>query len=138
VFRLVTRLDSCLLWATGGRRSLITRAPTLVLHDVGRRSGQERVTPLIYLDRPPDLVIVASKGGTDRNPAWFHNLTAMTTARVDLPGGVSRIVRPRVAGPEERAQLWPQLVEIFPDFATYATYTEREIPVVVLEPADPS
>ena len=134
VFRLVTRLDAALLRATGGRRSLITGVPTLVLHDVGRRSGQARVTPLIYLDRPPDLVIVASKGGTDRHPAWFHNLMAMTTAQVDLPGGMSRVVRPRVAKPQERAELWPQLVALYPDYATYATYTEREIPVVVLEP----
>lgn len=62
------------------------------------------MTPLIYLDHPPDLVIVASKRGTDRNPAWFHHLTAMTTARVDLPGGVTRVVRPRGAGPEEKAE----------------------------------
>jgi deazaflavin-dependent oxidoreductase (nitroreductase family) len=138
LFRVVSTLDSYLLRATGGRRSLITRAPTLVLHDVGRRSGQERATPLIYLDRPPDLVVVASKGGADRHPAWFHNLVAMTTARVDLPGGESRVLRPHVAGPQERAELWPRLVELYPDYATYATYTEREIPVVVLEPADPS
>jgi deazaflavin-dependent oxidoreductase (nitroreductase family) len=138
VFRLATRLDAYLLRATGGRRSFISRAPTLVLHDVGRRSGQQRVTPLIYLDRAPDLVVVASKGGTDRHPAWFHNLTAMTTARVDLPGGESRVVRPRVAGPEEKAELWPRLVELFPDYATYATYTERDIPVVVLEPDGPA
>jgi deazaflavin-dependent oxidoreductase (nitroreductase family) len=134
VFRFATRLDAYLLRATGGRRSFISRAPTLVLHDVGRRSGQERVTPLIYLDSPPNLVIVASKGGTDRHPAWFHNLMAMTTALVDLPGGISRTVRPRVAGSEEKADLWPRLVELFPDYATYATYTERDIPVVVLEP----
>jgi deazaflavin-dependent oxidoreductase (nitroreductase family) len=92
------------------------------------------VTPLIYLGSPPNLVVAASKGGTDRHPARFHNLMAMSAARVDLPGGASRVARPRVAKSEERAELWPRLVELFPDYATYATYTEREIPVVVLEP----
>lgn len=58
----------------------------------------------------------------------------MTSARVDLPGGATRVVRPRVAGLEEKAELWPELVELYPDYATYAAYTERDIPVVVLEP----
>lgn len=134
VFGFVSKLDVALLRATKGKRSLITKSPTLVLHHVGRQSGQERTTPLIYLDRAPDLVIVASKGGTDKHPAWFHNLTAMATAEVELPGGERRTVRPHVASPEEKAELWPQLVALYPDYATYQTYTDRDIPVVVLEP----
>ena len=133
MFGLVTKLDTVLHRAAGGRFSLITRAPTLVLHHVGRRSGQARTTPLIYLDRSPDLVIVASKGGTDRHPAWFHNVVAMASTEVELPGGAKRTVRPRVASPQERAELWPQLVELYGAYADYATYTDREIPVVILE-----
>ncbi len=136
VFGLVTRLDLALIRATKGKRSIITRAPTLVLHHVGRQSGQARTTPLIYLDRAPELVVVASKGGTDRHPAWFHNVTAMSTTEVELPGGERRTVRPRVANPEEKAELWPQLVALYPDYATYQTYTDRDIPVVVLEPTN--
>ena len=136
VFALVTRLDTLLLRASGGRRSLVTRAPTLVLHHVGRKSGRARTTPLIFLDRSLGLVIVASKGGADRHPDWFHNLVAMPRTEVELPGGEKRSVRPRVASTEEKAELWPDLVAAYPDYATYATYTERDIPVVVLEPAD--
>lgn len=135
VFGLVTKLDRALLRATKGRRSFVSRSPTLVLHHVGRKSGEARATPLIYLDRDPDLVIVASKGGTDKNPAWFHNLTAMATTEVELPGGERRTVRPHVASPEEKAELWPQLVALYSDYATYQSYTDRDIPVVVLQPS---
>jgi deazaflavin-dependent oxidoreductase (nitroreductase family) len=107
----------------------------LLLDHVGRKSGQARTNPLIYLDDAPRLVIVASKGGTDANPAWFHNLMAMATTEVELPGGERRRVRPRVAEGDERAALWERLVAVYQPYATYATHTERQIPVVVLEPA---
>lgn len=110
-------------------------APVLLLDHVGRRSGQSRTNPLIYLDDAPRLVVVASKGGTDTHPAWFHNLTAMETTEVELPGGERRRVRPRVAEGDERAVLWERLVAVYKPYATYATRTERQIPVVVLEPA---
>ena len=107
----------------------------LLLDHVGRKSGQARTNPLIYLDDAPRLIIVASKGGVDAHPAWFHNLMAMKTTQVELPGGERRRVRPRIAEGEERAALWERLVAHFQPYATYATYTERQIPVVVLEPA---
>jgi F420H(2)-dependent quinone reductase len=132
---LFARLDVALLRRTKGRRSLVSKAPTLVLHHVGRKSGRARTTPLIFLDNPPDLVIVASKGGADQHPAWYHNLMAMPATQVELPGRERRRVRPRLATEAERAQLWPRLVAIHRDYASYATYTDRTIPVVVLEPA---
>ena len=135
VVQLVSRLDTALLRATKGRRSLVSSAPTLVLHHVGRRSGQPRTTPLIYLDDRSDLVIVASKRGADRHPAWYHNLMAMPTAEVELRDRARRRVRPRLASDAERERLWPRLVAVYADYATYATYTDRTIPVVVLEPA---
>lgn len=135
VFHLVSRLDLALLRATKGRRSFVTKAPTLVLHHVGRKSGQARTSPLLFLDDAPDLVIVASKGGADAHPAWYHNLMAMPTAEVELPGRQRRTVAPRLADDAERAAFWPRLVAMYPDYADYATYTERTIPVIVLEPA---
>jgi deazaflavin-dependent oxidoreductase (nitroreductase family) len=71
----------------------------------------------------------------DKHPAWFHNLMAMDVAEVELPGGERRRVKPRVAEGSEREALWPRLVGIYGPYADYATYTERTIPVVVLEPA---
>lgn len=132
VVHLVTRLDRAVLRRTG--RSLISRSPTLVLHHVGRRSGQPRTSPLIYLDTGTDLVVVASKGGTDEHPAWYHNLMAMPTAEVEFPGGTRRTVEPRRATPEEKAELWPRLVANYAGYDEYAGYTERDLPVVVLTP----
>jgi deazaflavin-dependent oxidoreductase (nitroreductase family) len=108
--------------------------PTLLLDHVGRRSGVPYTTPLLYLENGPDLVVVASQGGLPKNPQWYPNLVAHpdTTVRVRREG--VRRVRARIATPEERAELWPRLVELYADFAKYARWTDREIPVVVLEP----
>jgi deazaflavin-dependent oxidoreductase (nitroreductase family) len=104
---------------------------TLLLEHVGRRSGATYTTPLLYLVDGPDLVVVASQGGLPKNPQWFHNLKAHPETRVRLKREV-RDVRARVADPGERAALWPRLVELYADFATYQATTDREIPVVVL------
>jgi deazaflavin-dependent oxidoreductase (nitroreductase family) len=105
--------------------------PVLLLHHVGRRSGEERVTPLLYMPDGDDLVIVASMGGTPKHPAWFLNLRERPDTEAEV-GRERRPVRARVAGPEERERLWPRLVDGYPAFATYQARTEREIPVVVL------
>ncbi|WP_290051906.1 nitroreductase/quinone reductase family protein [Amycolatopsis solani] len=134
--RRAARLNTALFQATKGRVGATFRgAPVLLLDHAGRRSGTVRTTPLIYLDDRPDLVVVASKGGSDTHPAWYLNLLAMPVTEVELPGGVRREVRPRPASSAERAALWPRLVAVYPPYADYAGRTEREIPVVILEPA---
>lgn len=108
--------------------------PTLLLNHVGRKSGRTFTTPLLYLEDGADLVIVASQGGLPKNPQWYPNLMAQPDVTVELRGEGVRLVRARTAGPRERAELWPRLVELYGDFASYAAWTDREIPVVVLEP----
>ena len=108
--------------------------PTLLLNHVGRKSGTRFTTPLLYLADGSRLVVVASQGGLPKNPQWFHNLVASPETTVELRGERSRAVRARVAEPEERAALWPRLVELYADFESYQAWTDREIPVVVLEP----
>lgn len=112
--------------------------PTLLLHHVGRKSGTEFTTPLLYLrdgDGPgADLVVVASQGGLPKNPQWFHNVVAGPDCAVSLPGRRRVPVRARQASPEEKAALWPRLVDLYADFAKYAEWTDRDIPVVVLSP----
>lgn len=108
--------------------------PTLLLNHVGRKSGRTFTTPLLYLEDGRDLVIVASQGGLPKNPQWYPNLVAQPEVTVELRGQGVRPVRARTAGPDERAALWPRLVELYADFASYASWTDREIPVVVLEP----
>ena len=107
--------------------------PTLLLDHVGRKSGRRFTTPLLYLDDGDRLVVVASQGGLPKNPQWYANLLAHpeTTVRVRKEG--VRRVRAREAVGAERAELWPRLVELYADFEKYARWTDREIPVVVLE-----
>jgi F420H(2)-dependent quinone reductase len=129
-----TGLNNAVFRLTGGRLlGSYDGNPVLLLHHVGRRSGEERVTPLLYLADGEDLLIVGSMGGTPKHPAWVHNLKDRPDTEVELRGE-RRAVRARVAGPEERERLWPLLVERYPAFATYQSRTEREIPVVVLSP----
>ena len=108
--------------------------PTLLLDHVGRKSGKAYTTPLLYLEDGQDLVVVASQGGLPKNPQWYANLLATPDTTVRLPRQGVRRVRAREALGEERAALWPRLVELYADFESYASWTERTIPVVVLEP----
>jgi deazaflavin-dependent oxidoreductase (nitroreductase family) len=108
--------------------------PTLLLEHVGRKSGQRYTTPLVFREDGPNLVIVASVGGLAKNPQWYWNLIATPETLVHLPGERGRQVRARVAEGEERAALWPRLLDLYADFAKYEAWTDREIPVVVLEP----
>ena len=122
---------------TGGRiggRFFLFGGPDVVLLDhVGAKSGTLRTVPLICLKDGDDLVIVASKGGYPRHPAWFHNLNANPDTTAQL-GGEVRDVTARVASEQERERLWPRLVDLYPSFGDYQRRTEREIPVFVLEP----
>lgn len=108
------------------------RNPILLLHHTGRRSGTVRVTPLVYTPEDDAMVVVASRGGSDSHPAWFHNLKATPSTTVEL-GRDEVPVTARVAEGEERDRLWQLAVDANPDYAEYATHTEREIPVVVLD-----
>ena len=104
----------------------------LLLDHVGAKSGQKRTSPLAYARDGDDLVLVASKGGHPKNPAWFHNLKANPETTVQV-GGERRAVRARIARPEERERLWARADAVWSDFKTYRERTDREIPLVVLE-----
>ncbi|ONH30359.1 nitroreductase family deazaflavin-dependent oxidoreductase [Pseudofrankia asymbiotica] len=108
--------------------------PTLLLEHRGRRSGKLFTTPLLYLRSGDELVVVASQGGLPKNPQWYLNLIAHPETRVHLKGRRDVSVLARVASPEERASLWPRLVELYADFARYQSWTDREIPVIILVP----
>jgi deazaflavin-dependent oxidoreductase (nitroreductase family) len=116
---------------TGGR---FRGAPTLLLTTVGRRSGQRRVNPLLYLEDGEQLVVVASNGGDHRHPGWYLNLLADPEVTVQV-GRATHRVTAATAPPELRARLWPRLVALYPDYETYQGRTDREMPVVVLSPA---
>ena len=108
--------------------------PTLLLEHVGRKTGKVFETPLLYMPDGADIVVVASQGGLPKNPQWYANLAAHPDTRISLKGEKHRPVRARTATPDERERLWPRLVDLYADFAKYQKWTERTIPVVVLEP----
>jgi F420H(2)-dependent quinone reductase len=121
---------------TGGRIGGRVRGVDIVLLDhVGRKSGKRRTCPLLYIEDGENLVIVASKGGSAKHPAWWVNLRANPETAVQV-GGERRRVRAREAEGDERERLWPRVVDAWPDYESYQRRTERRIPVVVLEPAD--
>ncbi len=109
-------------------------APLLLLHTTGAKSGQERVNPVMYRAEGNALVVFASKAGADTNPDWFHNLRANPLVRVEV-GTDTRDVVARIADQDERARLWTAQKNDWPGFADYEKRTDRQIPVVILEPA---
>lgn len=108
--------------------------PTLLLEHWGRKSGQLFTTPLLYLRWGDELVIVASQGGLPKHPQWYFNLTAQPRTQVHLKGRPNVPVQARGASEEDRAVLWPRLLDLYADFAKYQAWTEREIPIVILTP----
>lgn len=121
--------------ATGGRigHRFPGVPPMCLIDHVGARSGKKRTSPLLYIKDDPDVLIVASKGGYESNPAWFHNLKANPDTTIQIGSEVSK-VHARVASEEERPRLWKKAVEVYPSYQQYQDRTDRKIPLVVLEP----
>jgi F420H(2)-dependent quinone reductase len=106
----------------------------LLLDHVGAKSGTRRTSPLLYFKDGDDLVIVASKGGFPKHPAWYHNLMANPDTEVQV-GSEHRRVHARVANAEERKRLWPVALKQYSGYADYQARSKgREIPLVILEP----
>lgn len=106
---------------------------TLLLSAKGRKSGVWRRTALIYGRDGENYIIVASKGGAEKHPLWFLNLRDNPDAEIQV-GPDTVEVRARIAEGEERDRLWGTMAAIWPDYNAYQTKTDRQIPVVVLEP----
>src|SRR5207344_1478113 len=112
----------------------IESAPLLLLHSTGAKSGTERVNPMMYLADGENLVVFASKAGAPTSPDWYHNLVANPQASVEVGDRTIAVVA-RVAEGETRERLWTRQKGLYPGFAEYEAKTTRQIPVVVLEPA---
>jgi len=107
--------------------------PMLLLDHVGARSGVKRTSPLVYGRDGKNLILVASKGGYPKNPAWLHNLRANPETRVQVGSKIAN-VRARIAEGQERERLWALMLGVYPGYDGYRKRTDREIPLVVLEP----
>jgi deazaflavin-dependent oxidoreductase (nitroreductase family) len=104
----------------------------LILTTTGRRSGEERSTPLIYGNHGDDYLVVASKGGAEDHPAWYLNLTDQPEVTVQVRGDRFK-AHARDASPDEKPELWAIMTGQWPAYDEYQLKTDREIPVVVLE-----
>ncbi|MEC3979311.1 nitroreductase/quinone reductase family protein [Amycolatopsis sp. H20-H5] len=124
-----------LLKVSGGRAGWsASNMPVLELTTTGRKSGQPRSVMLTSpIQEGTTLVLVASRGGDDKHPAWFLNLRDNPSVEVAYQGKAARPMVARVATAEERARLWPLVVADHKNYAGYQTKTEREIPLVLLE-----
>ena len=107
--------------------------PICLLEHRGRRTGKVRTTPLVYLQDADRVVVVASQAGRPNHPLWFRNIEADPEVTVQIRGE-RRPMLARTADAEERAELWPRLVGVYRDYDSYQSWTDREIPVVILEP----
>ena len=139
VVPLVTRyggaLHRFLYRASGGRiGGRLWGLRVVLLTTTGRRTGKRRTVPLCSLRDGEDVVVIASYGGLDRPPAWSLNLQAKPDARLE-DGRERRAVVARTASPGERARLWAEVTATAPGYLEYERRTDREIAVVILQPA---
>lgn len=107
--------------------------PVCLLTTTGRKSGEPRVSPLLFLEDGDRIILVASQGGLPKHPMWYLNLRANPQVTIQVKSRV-RPMTAQVADPDERARLWSRLVDMYADFDNYQAWTDRTIPVVVCTP----
>jgi deazaflavin-dependent oxidoreductase (nitroreductase family) len=117
---------------TGGERGYEWRGTTiLLLTTTGRKSGEERTTPLIHVTDGDRWIVIASKGGAPDHPAWFKNLSEDPEIEIQVKDEVIPAKAEVVEG-EDRERLWKAMTEVWPDYDDYQAKTDRKIPVVAL------
>jgi deazaflavin-dependent oxidoreductase (nitroreductase family) len=135
VIKWMSRLNTLAYKASGGRvgGSFLQGAPVALLTTTGRKSGQPRVSPLLFLRDGDRVVLVASQGGRTNNPMWYLNLKANPKVSVQIKKEVLELTA-RDATEAEREHYWPQLVAMYSSFEDYRNWTDRVIPIVICDP----
>jgi deazaflavin-dependent oxidoreductase (nitroreductase family) len=131
--RLMARMHTTTYQRSGGKLGKSLGAPALLLSVRGRRSGTLHTTPLYYVRDANRFVVAGSNAGDARAPQWYLNLMSAQSAQIQVNEEVIMVI-PRLAESDDRARLWQCLAAIWPSFKDYQRHTERQIPVVVLEP----
>ncbi|KZS63334.1 nitroreductase family deazaflavin-dependent oxidoreductase [Mycobacterium ostraviense] len=109
------------------------KIPVALLTTTGRKTGQPRVSPLYFMRDGQRVIVAASKGGAAKNPMWYLNLKANPKVQVQIKKDVLNLTA-RDATDEERAKYWQRLVDMYPTYEDYQSWTDRTIPIVVCEP----
>jgi deazaflavin-dependent oxidoreductase (nitroreductase family) len=136
MFKTMNAVHRGVLKLTGNRvGASLAGMPSLELTTIGRKSGKPRTVMLtVPLQEGATYVIVASRGGDDHHPAWFLNLRDNPAVEVQVAGKPKQHMRARIATAEERERMWPLVTAKFKNYAGYQKRTNREIPLVLLEP----
>jgi deazaflavin-dependent oxidoreductase (nitroreductase family) len=131
----MSRINTWLYRASGGKigGTFLQGAPVALLTTTGRKTGQPRVSPVLYLREGNRVILVASQGGREKNPMWYLNLKANAEVSVQIKKEVLQL-KAREASDAEREEYWPKLVEMYPSFDDYQSWTDRTIPIVICEP----
>ena len=116
-----------------GLGSTFQNIPVALLTTTGRKTGEPRISPLYFLRDGDRVVVAASRGGSDKNPQWYLNLRAIPKVQVQIKDEILDLTA-REANEEERQRYWPQLVQMYPTYEDYQSWTDRLIPLVVCEP----
>jgi deazaflavin-dependent oxidoreductase (nitroreductase family) len=134
IVRLATALNVAVYRLTGGRlMNTMQGSPICLVTMTGAKSGKIKTIALMYTPHGDNVLLVASLGGSSKNPVWYHNFKKNPDIEIQV-GSRKRKMRAREAGAEEHAKLWPVCVESYPPFAEYQTRTTRKIPIFVCEP----
>jgi len=136
--KAMNRVHRTLLAASGGHVGWrVSGMPVIELTTTGRKSGQPRTTMLTSpYQEESTIVIVASRGGDDHHPAWFLNLQANPKVMVKTSSKPPEPMTAEVAGPQDRARIWPQIANKYRNYAGYQRKTDREIPLILLRPSE--
>ena len=127
---LLYRISNGRLWHAMGS------LPVIFVTVTGRKSGKPRTFPIGALRDGPNLVIAATNGGRDENPAWYYNIKSNNRVQIEMAGKHFPAIS-HEADPQTREQLWQKLVSVAPTYALYPKGTTRTIPMIILEPEQP-
>ena len=135
IIRWMSHANTWIYRVSGGRfgGTWLRGAPVMLLTTKGRKSGEPRTTPLLYLRDGNDIIIVGSQGGMSKHPLWYFNLEANPDCEVEI-GSTRTLMRARRVSDDEKAALWSRLTQMYRDFDDYQARTERNIPVLRLSP----
>jgi deazaflavin-dependent oxidoreductase (nitroreductase family) len=139
IIKWMSRANTFLYKKTNGKvgGKFLKGAPVALLTTIGRKTGEPRVSPLLYLREGDRVVLVASQGGAAKNPMWYLNLKANPKVTVQIKNETLHLTA-RDATEAERAQYWPKLVAMYSSFDDYQSWTDRVIPVVICDPISTS
>jgi F420H(2)-dependent quinone reductase len=131
----MSRANTWIFKKTNGKfgNKFLRGAEVGILTTTGRKSGEARDSPLLFLPEGKRIVLVASQGGRATNPMWYLNLKANPEVSFQTKKEVLHLVA-RDATDAERDEYWPKLDAMYPDFVNYRTYTDRKIPIVICDP----